>query len=376
MTKLAMTDDEIRMRYKAGASIPVLADLNACTGTVIRGIVFRVPMLPQEEKPKTVKIKTRATAEEVEARKKLWPDLYAQGLSDAEIGRRTNAASCLVYVWRQEQRLPANKNINSTFVGRKTPEIKEREAKQLELFHQGLTDQKIADAVHVSVQSIKLWKSKNKISRRDRKAVVPPAVPERPKDPDVQFTHSFPEGNNFTEADGYDWRDECEAVEIDLEEPKENPISPVCAPEATADKQIHPIYREPAIVNQDFEDATQPMFDANRQAIKDLTQTFNCFAQAAKHDEGKPRLSLVPPSLIEAVGRVRTYGTQKYGDPENWRQVEAWRYKDALMRHLCEYLRDPDSVDAESGIPHLEHLACNVAFLLEFDETRKRVKTT
>ena len=87
--------------------------------------------------------------------------------------------------------------------------------------------------------------------------------------------------------------------------------------------------------------------------------------QVAKHDAGKPRLFLVPPAIIEAVGRVRTYGTAKYGDPENWRKVEPDRYRDAMIRHICAYMRDPDGVDEESGLPHLEHVACNVAFLLE-----------
>jgi hypothetical protein len=86
--------------------------------------------------------------------------------------------------------------------------------------------------------------------------------------------------------------------------------------------------------------------------------------ESAKDDEGKPRLSLVSPYLIEAVGRVRTYGTEKYGDPNSWEEVDAERYKDALLRHLCEYLKDPTSVD-ESGLNHLEHVACNVSFLLE-----------
>jgi len=55
-----------------------------------------------------------------------------------------------------------------------------------------------------------------------------------------------------------------------------------------------------------------------------------------KHDTGKPRLSLVPPSIIEAIGIIRTYGTQKYNnDPDGWRQVEPDRYVDALMRHLA-----------------------------------------
>lgn len=89
---------------------------------------------------------------------------------------------------------------------------------------------------------------------------------------------------------------------------------------------------------------------------------------AAKDDAGKPRLGLVPPSIIEAVGRVRTFGVEKYHDPENWRNVSPERYVDAMMRHICAYLRDPDAVDEESGLPHLEHVACNVAFLLEFQK--------
>lgn len=88
-----------------------------------------------------------------------------------------------------------------------------------------------------------------------------------------------------------------------------------------------------------------------------------------KHDTGKPRLSLVPPSLIEAVGTIRTYGTEKYrNDPDGWKHVEPDRYVDAMMRHLVEYLKDRNSVDEESGLPHLWHLACNVAFLIEMQE--------
>ena len=84
-----------------------------------------------------------------------------------------------------------------------------------------------------------------------------------------------------------------------------------------------------------------------------------------KYDHDKPRLDLVPPSVIEAVGVIRTYGTNKYGDPHGWVKVEPERYTAALMRHLCEFLRDPFSVDQESGYPHLWHMACNIAFLIE-----------
>ena len=91
--------------------------------------------------------------------------------------------------------------------------------------------------------------------------------------------------------------------------------------------------------------------------------------QKAKADAGKLRLTLVPPEIIDAIARVRMYGNQKYGDPENWRQVEPERYRDAAFRHFLAYLDDPEGNDDESGLPHLWHLACNIAFLIEMEET-------
>lgn len=88
--------------------------------------------------------------------------------------------------------------------------------------------------------------------------------------------------------------------------------------------------------------------------------------QTAKADMGKPRPTLVPVSLIEAVTAVREYGTAKYNDPENWRQVEPQRYRDALYRHWLAYLKG-EACDEESGLSHLWHLACNVAFLIELE---------
>lgn len=89
--------------------------------------------------------------------------------------------------------------------------------------------------------------------------------------------------------------------------------------------------------------------------------------QAAKADAGKPRLTLVPRRIIVEIAKIREYGNAKYGDPENWRTVEIERYRDAAFRHLLAYLEDPKGVDSESGLPHLSHLACNVAFLCEME---------
>ena len=57
---------------------------------------------------------------------------------------------------------------------------------------------------------------------------------------------------------------------------------------------------------------------------------------------------------------------------------EPWNLGDGLsnvcnsvMRHLLNYLDDPAGVDEESGLPHLSHIATNVAFLCEFAKEGK-----
>lgn len=87
--------------------------------------------------------------------------------------------------------------------------------------------------------------------------------------------------------------------------------------------------------------------------------------QTVKADKDKLRLSLVPRGIIRAIARIRMYGVEKYKDPDNWKRVEIERYRDAAFRHFLAYLDDPDGVDEESGLPHLDHLACNIAFLIE-----------
>ena len=92
--------------------------------------------------------------------------------------------------------------------------------------------------------------------------------------------------------------------------------------------------------------------------------------QKAKADSGKPKLTLVPTQIIFDIAKVREYGNNKYpeGGPDNWKQVEVQRYRDAAFRHFIAYLNDPAGVDSESGIKHLSHLACNIAFLCELEK--------
>ena len=62
------------------------------------------------------------------------------------------------------------------------------------------------------------------------------------------------------------------------------------------------------------------------------------------------------------------YVNKKYHDPDNWRTVAPDRYHDAMLRHVLACWVDPWAVDEESGLLHLEHIACNVAFLLALKE--------
>lgn len=92
--------------------------------------------------------------------------------------------------------------------------------------------------------------------------------------------------------------------------------------------------------------------------------------QKAKADAGKPKLTLVPTRIIYDIAEVREYGNNKYpdGGPDNWKRVEAQRYRDAAFRHFLKYIKDPESIDPESGIKHRKHLECNLAFLAEMED--------
>lgn len=85
--------------------------------------------------------------------------------------------------------------------------------------------------------------------------------------------------------------------------------------------------------------------------------------QNAKADGGKIHPSYVSPKSIVAIAKVREFGTVKYGNPNNWKNVGLDRYHEALLRHALGMWSDPYAIDPESGLPHLYHLMCNGNFL-------------
>ena len=85
-----------------------------------------------------------------------------------------------------------------------------------------------------------------------------------------------------------------------------------------------------------------------------------------KQDQGKPRLDLVPLEKVEAIGIVMTKALETYTEG-SWRRVERFRFKAAMMRHLVRYMANPKSVAKDTKLPHLWHLATNVAFLISLE---------
>ena len=83
-----------------------------------------------------------------------------------------------------------------------------------------------------------------------------------------------------------------------------------------------------------------------------------------KETEGKPVLSLVPRGIVEAVARVREFGNKKYGNPDGWKMMSKQDYWEACLRHAEAARNNVDAVDSESGLLHIEHLACDLSFIL------------
>ena len=88
----------------------------------------------------------------------------------------------------------------------------------------------------------------------------------------------------------------------------------------------------------------------------------------AKFDAGKPRWDLLPWDEVGQVVEVLTHGAVKYA-PDNWKHVEDGRdrYFAALLRHIHAH-RMGDVLDPESGLTHLAHAACNLLFLMHFEQ--------
>lgn len=130
-------------------------------------------------------------------------------------------------------------------------------------------------------------------------------------------------------------------------------------------KTISDIAVEPPKECSDFE--PKGLTEEEKAVMKNLHA---CPVEGLKYDEGKNRMGLVLQGFSNAlweVGRVGTFGANKYGE-NNWMYLDNAknRYKDALFRHLFQYMQGKD-LDDESGLKHLSHACWNCLALLEFE---------
>lgn len=98
-----------------------------------------------------------------------------------------------------------------------------------------------------------------------------------------------------------------------------------------------------------------------------------------KHDKGKAKLLQVPVEAIKGISEVMDYGSGKYG-ANSWQQVEIERYLQAGARHLYSVQEKDEQgritfnlgkKDEESGIEHLKHALCNLAYVVALYEMKK-----
>lgn len=122
----------------------------------------------------------------------------------------------------------------------------------------------------------------------------------------------------------------------------------------------------PPLMEQTKRKAKKKIPSAPTETVKyDLTDD----GKGKKYDNGKPMpgtLVNVFPRALLAVGACIEFGTHKYPNPNNWKQVEGAnkRYQDSLMRHLVKHNLGEEK-DRETSIPHLAHTAWNALAILE-----------
>jgi len=97
--------------------------------------------------------------------------------------------------------------------------------------------------------------------------------------------------------------------------------------------------------------------------------------KGVKHDSCKPIAFTVLADFapaLQAIVAVGDFGARKYS-PSGWVTVPdaATRYQEAFMRHLLEYMANPNEKDNESVLPHLHHALWNLAAVVTLKERMK-----
>jgi hypothetical protein len=93
-------------------------------------------------------------------------------------------------------------------------------------------------------------------------------------------------------------------------------------------------------------------------------EDINNLIKSPKEDFLRPKLSLVPYGIMEHIAKVRQHRAMKYAGQDYWKSVKPEQWVDDILMHIEAYIWR-EKIDAESGLSHLAHAACAMAFLIE-----------
>lgn len=98
---------------------------------------------------------------------------------------------------------------------------------------------------------------------------------------------------------------------------------------------------------------------------------------ANRYNAGKARFGLIDPAFEEGIAKVLTFGAEKYG-AENWKKAAGTDSHDDFVRGCFDSLRrhlnaiaQGENTDSESGLPHLDHISCNIMFIRYYQQYRE-----
>ena len=93
---------------------------------------------------------------------------------------------------------------------------------------------------------------------------------------------------------------------------------------------------------------------------------------ALRYDGDKAKVDLLSPIAMIGTADILTFGAKKYAE-HNWRKGMKWsRCIASMLRHTFKFMMGED-LDPESGLPHVDHIACNAMFLQEYFRTHKEL---
>jgi hypothetical protein len=103
--------------------------------------------------------------------------------------------------------------------------------------------------------------------------------------------------------------------------------------------------------------------------VEELRPEDNLQTGGVKFDHGKTSFALIPWVAVRAVAQVLNYGARKYA-PRNWEMGMDWsRPYDGALRHLSAWWEGEDK-DPDTGMSHLWHAACNIFFLIAYEDRK------